>query len=208
MLLAPPNVVNLYHRVLEVNCGDDNPRDKDAAGGQAIRRRLKLCKDGEMEFFDVASDEDKADEHTNVSRRVNGQGTRSEGLDKAMWNCRAASSTPYSLRPKGATDVLPGRQETAPEGGSPVLGSDAEQVLPIDKRVSQSERLNDDPYQVPSDGEQTVSRTPAARTPLPLLRKPAPTAPPTGFFRPSPPKSAARAPTIKISILHLLGSGT
>jgi hypothetical protein len=193
--------------VLEVNCGDENPRDEDAADGHAIRRRLKLYKDGEMEFFDVASDEDNADEHTNVSRRANGQGTRSEGSDKAMWNGRAASSTRYSLRSKGTTDVLPGRQETTPEAGSPVLGSDAEQVLPIGKRVSQRERLNDDPYQVPSDGEQTVSRTPAVRVPLPL-RKPASTAPPIEVLHtPSPPKSTARIPTKKMSILHLLGSG-
>lgn len=193
--------------VLEVNCGDENPGDKDAADGQAIRRRLKLYKDGEMEFFDVASDEDHADEHTNVSRRVSGQGTRSGCLDKAMWNGRAASSTRYSLRSKGATDVLPGRQETAPEAGSPVLGSDAEQVLPIGKRVSQRERLDDDPYQIPSDGEPTVSRTPAARTPLPL-RKPAPTAAPMEVLHtPSTLKSTARIPTKKMSILHLLGSG-
>ncbi|KAF5120915.1 hypothetical protein E5D57_013251 [Metarhizium anisopliae] len=195
---------------LEVNCGDENPRDEDAADGHAIRRRLKLYKDGEMEFFDVASDEDKADGHTNVSRRVNGRGTRSDGLDTALWNGRAASSTRYPLRSKGATDVLPGRQETAetaPEAGSPVLGSDADQVLPIGKRVSQRERLNDDTYQVLSDGEQTASRTPAAHTPLPL-RKPAPTAPPIEVLHtPSPPKSTARIPTKKMSILHLLGSG-
>ncbi|KID81799.1 hypothetical protein MGU_10848 [Metarhizium guizhouense ARSEF 977] len=198
--------------ILEVNCGDENPRDKKAADGQAIRRRLKLCKDGEMEIFDVASDEDKADEHTNVSRRVNGQGTRSDGLDKAMWNGRAASSTRYPLRSKGATDVLSGQQQTAPEAGSPVLGSDAQQLLPIGKMVSQSEQLNHDPYGVPSDGEQAVPRTPAAppaaRTPLPL-RKPAPTAPPTEVLRtPSPPKSTARTFTKKMSVLHLLGPST
>ncbi|KHO10648.1 hypothetical protein MAA_11749 [Metarhizium robertsii ARSEF 23] len=205
--------------VLEVNCGDENPRDEDAADGHAIWRRLKLYKDGEMEFFDVASDEDKADGHTNVSRRVNGRGTRSDGLDTALWNGRAASSTRYPLRSKGATDVLSGQQQTAPEAGSPVLGSDApeagspvlgsdaEQVLPIGKGVSQRERLDDDPYQIPSDGEPTVSRTPAARTPLPL-RKPAPTAAPMEVLHtPSTLKSTARIPAKKMSILHLLGSG-
>ncbi|EFY94477.1 hypothetical protein MAA_10056 [Metarhizium robertsii ARSEF 23] len=165
--------------ILEVNCGDENPRDEkaadgqardeDAADGHAIWRRLKLYKDGEMEFFDVASDEDKADGHTNVSRRVNGRGTRSDGLDTALWNGRAASSTRYPLRSKGATDVLSGQQQTAPEAGSPVLGSDADQVLPIGKRVSQRERLNDDPYQVLSDGEQTQASALPKRSAVDLV---------------------------------------